>query len=117
MLDGKTVFEKVCEIIGESDDSLMPFCENAAAVINGKMRSDVNASDIRLLTAAASVAYCDYLMVQNVIDGDIGSVRAGDITVSRNGSSAYAFAENFRKKALSDAAELLLDNEFSFRAV
>lgn len=117
MLDGKTVFEKVCEITGDTDDALMPFCENAAAVINGKMRSDVNASDIRLLTAAASVAYCDYLMVQNVIDGDIGSVKAGDITVSRNGNSASAFAENFRQKALADVADLLIDSEFAFRTV
>ncbi len=117
MLDGKTVFEKVCEITGNTDDALMPFCENAAAIINGKMRSDVNASDIRLLTAAASVAYCDYLLVQNVIDGDIGSVKAGDITVSRNGNSVSAFAENFRKKALADAADLLIDSEFSFRTV
>lgn len=117
MLDGKTVFEKVCEIIGSTDDAIMPFCENAAAVISGKMRPDVNASDIRLLTAAASVAYSDYLLVQNVIDGDIGSIRAGDITVSRNGNSASAFAENFRTKALTDAADLLIDSEFSFRTV
>lgn len=117
MLDGKTVFEKVCEITGSTDDALMPFCENAAAVINGKMRPNVNASDIRLLTAAASVAYSDYLLVLNVIDGDIGSIKAGDITVSRNGSSASAFAENFRTKALADAADLLIDSEFSFRTV
>ena len=117
MLDGNAVFEKVCEIIGNVDDSIMPFCENAAAVISGKMRSDVNASDIRLLTAAASVAYSDYLLVQNVADDDIGSVKAGDITISRNGESVYAFAQNFREKALADAAELLIDCEFLFRAV
>lgn len=117
MLDGKTVFEKVCEITGDTDDALMPFCENAAAVINGKMRTDVNASDIRLLTAAASVAYSDYLLVQNVVDGDIGSVKAGDITVSRNSSSVYDFARNFREKALADAAGLLIDCEFIFRTV
>ena len=117
MFDGKTVFEKVCEISGCTDDALMPFCENAAAVINGKMRSDANASDIRLLTAAASVAYCDYLMVLNIAESDIGSIKAGDVSVTKNGSSAIAYAENLRKKALADVADLLIDSEFIFGTV
>lgn len=117
MLDGKTVFEKVCEISGCTDDALMPFCENAAAVINGKMRADVSASDIRLLTAAASVAYSDYLLVQNIAESDIGTVKAGDVSISKNGSSAIAYAENLRKTALAAAAELLVDSEFCFRSV
>lgn len=117
MLDGKTVFEKVCEISGCTDDALMPFCENAAAVIDGKMRADVNASDIRLLTAAAAVAYSSYLLVQNIAESDIGTIKAGDISVTKNGSSAIAYAENFRKAALADAADLLTDSEFVFGTV
>lgn len=117
MLTAQTVFEKVSEIFADTDDSLLPFCEQAAAVINSKMRAGVDASDIRLLTAAAAIALDEYSAMQNVSDGDVSSFKAGDVTVSKGNASARDAAENFRKNALIQAADLLADSHFVFRTV
>lgn len=117
MLTAQTVFERVSEIFTDTDDSLLPFCEQAAAVVNSKMRAGVDASDIRLLTAAAAIALDAYSAVQNISDGDISSFKAGDVTVSKGNTSARNMAENFRKNALVQAADLLTDSHFVFGTV
>ena len=117
MLSADTVFEKVKEISGCTDESLMTFCEKAAAEISCKKRPGVSASDIRLLLAAAAIAYCDYLLVQNLADGDVGSVRAGDITVTKSGQTMLRSAENMKKESLAEASDLLIDSQFLFGTV
>lgn len=117
MLTAQAVFEKVSEIFTDTDDSLLPFCEQAAAVVKAKMRAGVDASDIRLLTAAAAIALDAYFAVQNISDGDISSFKAGDVTVTKGHTSAKESAENFRENALAQAAELLVDSQFVFGTV
>ena len=91
--------------------------DNMKAVINGKIRAGVDASDVRLLTAAAAVAYADYLCAGSMSTEDVSYFRAGDITVRKGTAAALEAAESFRKRALADASELLLAEGFDFRAV
>ena len=117
MLEGSSIFEKVCEISGCSDTALMSFCEKTAAVINEKLRTDVDESDVRLLTSAAMIAYGDYLVIQNMSELDVESIKAGDISVRKNSDTVIVYAENLRKKAFAEIAGFLTDDDFYFRSV
>lgn len=120
MLDGQTVFRRLVQLIEcfeDEENIYMPYCETAAAVMNSKMRADADASDIRLVTAAAASAYCRYIVAKSASDGDIGSIKAGDITVSGNGENAVKSAERMMYSAIADASPLLVDSQFSFGAV
>ena len=120
MLDAQAVFCRLLSMIEsfEDDETVMrPFCEGAAAVINGRKKADADASDIRLVTAAAAIAYCRYLTAKYAADGDIGSIRAGDITISGSGVNAVDTAERMMNAAIEDAYPLLLDTQFAFGVV
>ncbi len=120
MPDCQAVFSRLCQLIECSEDELtiyMPYCETAAAVISENIRTDADASDIRLVTAAATMAYNRYLVVKNASDCEIGSVRAGDITISSDGEKAAEASHQMMIAALIDAAPLLKDTGFMFRTV
>ena len=117
MLDGNRIFEKAKEISGCTDDALVSFCENTAAVINNKLRTDVDASDVRLLTAAAKAAYSEYLIMQNISECDTESIKAGDVSIRRNSDAVIGYAENLRKNAFAEIAGFLVDSDFYFRSV
>lgn len=117
MPDAKTVFEKVKQLSPSVTDDVMPFCETAAAVLNGRIRQGVDASDIRLLTAAAAVALCDYIVFHNLSDGEVNYFKAGDITVKKGSGKLPGSAVIFRDMALAEAASLICDNDFDFRTV
>lgn len=120
MLTADSVFEKLTQIT-DTDESekaaLFPFCESAAAVINGKIRTDADASDIRLIMAAAAIAYSRYLLIKNAEEGNITSIKAGDISVSKNGGDASGSIHSFARAALEDAKDLLTDSSFLFFAL
>ena len=117
MTDAASVYERVKQLFPAADEVVMPFCENASAVINGKIRADVDASDVRLLTAAAAAAFADYLLAVSMNGDDVSYFRAGDITVRKGIANSLEAAESFRKRALADASGLLLAEDFDFRAV
>ncbi len=117
MLDSQMVFCRLVSMIEcfEDEESIMgPYCESAAAVINSRKRADADASDIRLVTAAAAIAYCRYLTAKSAADGDIGSIKAGDITISGSGVNAVDTAERMMNAAIEDAIPLLADTQFAF---
>lgn len=120
MLAGKQVLERA-KIIGDIEESeesaLLPFCDAAAGFINGKTRADADASDVRLLIAAAAIALSRFLSVRNSAEGDISSFKAGDVTVSYSGNAQVQSAENLRKATLEDASDLLIDGGFAFQCV
>lgn len=117
MLTADSVFNQLLRIT-ECDESeknaLFPFCETAAAVINSKTRSDADASDIRLVMAAAAMAYSRYLLLKNADEGNISSVKAGDITISKGSEDASVSAASFASSAIEDAKDLLVDTAFVF---
>ncbi len=117
MPDVISVFEKVKQLFPAVDDAVMPFCESASAVIGAKLRSGADASDILLLTAAAAVAYCDYIAANSISDSDVSYFRAGDITVRKGTSGVLDSAISFRNAALANASALLADSDFDFRVV
>lgn len=117
MLTAESIYGKLTEIADVGDvekDVLFPFCQSAAAVFNSKLRAGADASDIRLLMAASASAYCRYLLVRIADDGNIMSIKAGDITVSRSEREAAKCALDMMNAALEDASELLEDREFLF---
>ncbi len=117
MLTADTVYNKLIEIADVGDvekETLFPFCQSAAAVFNGKLRAGADASDIRLVMAASASAYCRYLLVKIADEGNIMSIKAGDITVSKSEREAAKSAMNMLNAALEDAGELLEDREFLF---
>jgi hypothetical protein len=120
MLDCQAVFSRLCQLIecSEAEQTLyMPYCETAAAVISENIRADADASDIRLVTVGAIMAYNRYLTANNASDCELGSVRAGDITISTDGKKTAEAAHRMLTSALIDAAPLLKDNGFMFRTV
>ncbi|MBR5234303.1 MAG: hypothetical protein IKW03_08845 [Clostridia bacterium] len=120
MLDSQAVFVRLSQLIEcfEDEQTLyMPYCETAAAVISENIRTDADASDIRLVTVAATMAYNRYLVAKNAYDCDCGSVRAGDITITSDGEKTAKAAQQMMETALVDAAPLLKDNSFLFRTV
>lgn len=120
MLDGQAVFIKLCQLIEcfEDEQALyMPYCETAAAVISENIRTDADASDIRLVTAAATLAYNRYLSAKNAADCEIGSVRAGDITITSDVAKMSDAADRMLTAAFVDAAPLLKDTQFMFGTV
>lgn len=120
MIDAQTVFSRLVSMIEcfEDDESIFrPYCESAAAVINSRKRADADASDIRLVTVAAAIAYCRYLTVKSAADGDVGSIKAGDITISGSTVNAVDTAERMMNSAIEDAVPLLRDTQFSFGVI
>lgn len=121
MLDSQTVFIKLCQLIecfDEDEQALyIPFCETAAAVISENIRADADASDIRLVTAAATLAYNRYLSAKNAADCEVSSVRAGDITITSDVAKTSDAADKMLTAAFIDAAPLLRDTQFIFRTV
>ena len=120
MLTADAVYEKLMQITDTDEsekDALYPFCETAVAVINGKMRTDADASDIRLLMAAVATAYSRYLLIKNAEEGNITSIKAGDISVSKGAGNASGSINDFVASAMEDAKELLSDTSFVFRAL
>ncbi len=120
MLTAQAVFEKLT-LITDTDQSeqaeLLPFCESAAAVINSKMRTDADASDIRLLMAAAALAYSRYLLINNAADSNITSFKAGDLSVTKAAGDSSDSVHSFALAALEDAKDLLEDTSFFFRSL
>ena len=120
MLDGMTVFIRLTQIIDCFDDeqaTYLPYCETAAAVISENMKTGADASDIRLVTAAATLAYNRYLTAKNATDCEIGSLRAGDITITSDSTKTTEAVHQMMTAALVDAAPLLRDTHFLFRTV
>ena len=120
MLDGHAVFRRLVQMIECFDDeesTYMPYCDTAAAIINEKTKTGADASDIRLVTAAAATAYCRYILTRSVSDSEIGSIKAGDITISGSNNNSVIAAEALMRTAIADAAPLLEDTVFSFGAV
>ncbi len=107
----------ISEIQEDEEKALKPFCETAAAFIDGKMRTDASSSDVRLLTAAAAMALCDYFTVKYSEDDAVSSFKAGDVTVSYNADSRMQSYEKLKKSALEQASGLLRDSAFIFECM
>lgn len=91
-------------------------CENAAAALCCRIKAgvDVSAHMERLCTAAAAMAYGDYLML-NGASASGGEVRVGDISVKNgSGNGSGGDATEIRAYFLEQVADLLETRAFAF---
>ena len=120
MLNVVIVHQQAREIAGmtyEEAHSILPFCETAVAVIDEKIRLGADESDVRHIMAAASLALSKYYSARFAAEGDIGSFKAGDVTISYDGSERIKTIENLKKSAFADAHDLLTDDGFIFESI
>lgn len=120
MIPYDKVYEQVSRMTEtdyESMHNITYFCQYAIAVLNDRLKPGVDASDIRLIMAAAALAYCRYIQSEHVEESDIASMKAGDVTIAKSSGSVAEAAENLALSAISDISELLTDTSFTFTAV
>lgn len=117
-------YEKVYELVSKmasldyiSMHDITYYCQSAIAVISSKIKNDADVSDIRLIMAAATLAYCRYLQNTCLEDSDITNLKAGDVTVRKDSKAIISAAESMVEKAFADASELFEDNYFTFTSV
>lgn len=118
MIDEMNVLERLRELAepDESEEKISAFCREACAFLGNRLRDGVSEADSRIITCAAMIAYGKYLSVSAAENGDISSMKAGDLSVSVSSSKAADDAKKLIETALADAADLLLDTEFMFGA-
>lgn len=95
----------------------LPLCRSALESLRPRLRQDADPSDIRLIRAAAGIAYYQWVLRKSAGDDGITSFKAGDVTVSRSGACALEQAEKVRSENLLAALPLLTDDAFLFCSV
>lgn len=103
----RDLFSLFADMEGDALEEWDGLCAAASAVIEGRMKADIDvAANMELLCcAAAGIAYSDYLTVTG---GDAGSVRVGDISMEQ-GRRSGEIAE-IRNHFLGRAAHLLVSD-------
>lgn len=120
MISYADVFSQVSRMAmpdSNTEDNMSYFCRSAIATISEKVKPDADTSDIRLVMAAAALAYCRYIQAANIEDAEITSMKAGDVTVSKNAGDTLAAAQKFADNAIMDAQELFTDTSFAFAVI
>lgn len=109
--------EKLTELDDDGKNKMEAFCESAVATLNSRIRADADGKDIRLIMAAASLAYYRYLQASFSENDELISMKAGDVTVKCDYSVALKKMQALSEDLLRDAGELLSDTAFIFAAV
>lgn len=109
--------EKLAELDSDEKNKMEPFCESAVATLNGRLREDADGKDIRLVMAAAALAYYRYLQSSFSEDDELVSMKAGDVTIKCDYSVALNRMQALSEGLLRDADELLSDTAFVFTVV
>lgn len=104
------------------EDEILSLCRSSLKEIEAKLRGDADRTDIRIVAAAAGLAYYKLALKQSRIDeeSDITSFSAGDVSVTQNSVSkenCLKQAESFYKKTLEALAPMCQDNSFVFRQI
>ena len=117
MLEHYRVLTTFALFAGMKEHEAMPWrslCENAAAHLLHRLRNDVTPAQHmeRLCTAAAGIAYADYLAVSRVGAG-ADEMRVGDVTLRGTGD-VNAQIQEIRTYFLGQVADLTRPESFAF---
>lgn len=115
--DVYTQIEKLTEFDDDGKKKIESFCKSAVATVNSLLKPDADASDIRLIMAAASLAYYRYIQFSFDEDAEMTSLKVGDVTVKRDSSLLLKKARTLYEDAFADARSMLTDTAFVFSAV
>jgi len=104
--------------IGLEDDTIELLCQSSSQRIEHLLKEDADRTDDRLIFAAASDAYYQWvLMKKTVSDDTFESFRAGDITVENDNAVSIEAARTVRDEAFDAITDLLDDRRFYFGEV
>lgn len=95
-------------------------CDNAVGSLMGRLRENVNlpANMERLCTAAAAMAYADYLLLDAGGVGASDEIRVGDITLKKSSSDEKnSDSREIWEYFLGQIGDLLADSAVVFAAV
>lgn len=95
-------------------------CDNAADSLMGRLRKGVSlpANRERLCTAAAAMAYADYLLLDAGGAGSSDEIRVGEITLKNsNSGEKNSGSREIREYFLGQIGDLLADSAVVFAAV
>ena len=120
MIDASRVTEKFLLLasIGQADDIIALLCQSGANKVEHLIRDDADRTDDRLIYAAASEAYYQWILNKKTACDDVfESFRAGDITVENDNAVSIEAAKVIRDEAFSAISDLLDDRQFYFGEV
>lgn len=92
-------------------------CKACGDELAVRLKDGADEDDLRLINAAAAMAY--YRITVKKLSGEdsLVSFKAGDVTVSKSAGAALELASQVRDEALKAALPLLRDDEFLFKQV
>lgn len=104
------------------EDEIISLCRSSLKEIEARLKSNADKKDIRIIAAAAGLAYYKLSLKQSQSDGasEITSFSAGDVSITQNKASKenqLKQAEDFYKKALEGIIPMCQDNSFVFRQI
>lgn len=98
-------------------NALLVYAQIGKAIVEAKLKADVDLSDVRLLWAAAGEAFYCYVSAK-LISGDEGeSIKIGDLAVKNNHESIIKFATNLRNRLNDAVKDMFIDESFAFLVV
>ena len=121
MLNVNTVLTRFILLSGleqVSAQAALPLCTAACSEIDSLVKSGVSSTDERLITAAASEAYYQWVLKENSnTDNSLTGMKSGDISVSCDTSAVISAAEKLENNAFEAALPLFEDKKFYFGEV
>ena len=106
----------------DSDEELiLSLCKSALGEIDAMLKADADRNDVRIASAAASLAYYKLTIKRSFSAADeITSFKAGDVSITQgggNGTKQLANAEKLYNEALKSILPLCTDNSFAFENI
>lgn len=111
------------EIDDDEKEKTTNLCRMALLEINAQLKNGVDMSDIRIISAAACMAYYRLIVRRNekCESERVSHFQAGDVTVTKeypdNAKQQLENAEKIMKDALLRLVPLMNDTSFEFRKV
>lgn len=118
----KDYLDELTEISAYEESEIISLCNSSLKEIEAKLKTDADKNDVRVIAAAAGLAYYKLALKQNSADDDldITSFSAGDVNITKNSVSKEKMlekAKEFYEKSLEDIIPMYQDNSFVFKQI
>ena len=119
MTDYNSVAAQVSAVSGLSEEQLQAYSADINSAIeygNSLLKDEKDENDVRVINLCAVYAAMKIALITEINSGDILSFSAGDVSFTKDASSAERLKLLF-SIAMQECSGLLSDGGFSFRAV
>lgn len=119
-LDNNRIYELFKSFSGLPEDKAVSWrfiCENSGEYLKGRIKpkADTLENRQRLCTAAAAIAYADYILLASGAAGNATQIKIGDISFGESsGSPAKLNSGELKKYFLEQVADLLVPDNGTF---